>query len=336
MTHDAPHSLSGTRVLVTGAGGFIGSHLVEALVRAGAQVVALVHYRSDGKRGLLEEVPPEVLSGVQVAAGDIRDAEQLSRLATGCELLFHLAALIGIPYSYEAPRSYVETNVTGTLNVLEAARARGVRRVVHTSTSECYGSAVSVPMAEDHPPSAQSPYAASKVAADMLAASYAKSFDCPVVTLRPFNTYGPRQSARAVIPTIIAQALTADRVRLGALSPVRDLLYVEDTATAFLAAAVAPDVDGRVIHVGTGRGVSIGELAARILERVGTPGLPIEQVSERLRPGASEVDRLLCDPSRARELLRWAPTIDLDEGLERTIAHVAAHLADYRPEDYAR
>lgn len=336
MTDAAQHSLRGVRVLVTGAGGFIGSHLTEALTQAGARVTALVHYRSDGGRGLLERVSPGVLAQTEVVAGDIRDAEQLSRLADGCEVIFHLAALIGIPYSYEAPRSYVETNVTGTLNVLEAARARGARRVVHTSTSECYGTAVTVPMGEDHPLSAQSPYAASKVAADMLAASYARSFDCPVVTLRPFNTYGPRQSARAVIPTIIAQALTADRVRLGATAPVRDLLYVTDTCAAFLAAACAEGVVGEVLHVGTGVGVSIGELATRILQRVGKPGCRIELDAQRLRPGASEVDRLVCDPGRARELLDWTPSVDLDEGLDRTIAYVTDHLADYRPEHYAR
>jgi NAD dependent epimerase/dehydratase len=329
-------NLEGARVLVTGAGGFIGSHLVEVLVRSGARVVAFVHYRSDGGRGHLDRVTSEVMGHVDVQAGDIRDAEQVSRVAEGCEVIFHLAALIGIPYSYEAPRSYVETNVTGTLNVLEAARARDIRRVVHTSTSECYGTAVSVPMGEDHPLSAQSPYAASKVAADMLAASYARSFECPVVTLRPFNTYGPRQSARAVVPTIITQALTGDHVRLGSTTPVRDLLYVEDTAAAFLAAAVAEDVTGHVIHVGTGHGLTIADLAARILERVGKPGCAIALDAERLRPGTSEVDRLVCDPTRAREVLGWTPTIDLDEGLDRTIAYIAEHLADYRPGSYAR
>jgi NAD dependent epimerase/dehydratase len=329
-------TLQGARVLVTGAGGFIGSHLVEALVHEGARVVAHVHYRSDGGWGLLKHVPQEILEHVDVRPGDVRDAEQLSRAAAGCDVIFHLAALIGIPYSYEAPRSYVETNVTGTLNVLEAARTHGVRRVVHTSTSECYGTAVSIPMQEDHPLSAQSPYAASKVAADMLAASYARSFECPVVTLRPFNTYGPRQSARAVIPTIIVQALCGDRVRLGATAPVRDLLYVEDTAAAFVAAACASDVVGEVLHVGSGVGLSVGDLANRILEQLGKPGVVVEREEQRLRPGASEVDRLVCNPSRAHELLGWAPTLDLDEGLERTIAYISEHLAEYRPEIYAR
>jgi len=321
-------------VLVTGAGGFIGSHLVEALTRAGCRVRAHLRYRSDGDRGHLERAPPAIMDQVEVLAGDIRDAEQLSRASRDRDVIFHLAALIGIPYSFEAPRSYVDTNVIGTLNVLEAARAHGVRRVVHTSTSECYGTARAVPMGEDHPLAAQSPYAASKIAADMLASSYAASFDCPVVTLRPFNTYGPRQSARAVIPTIIAQALSGRRVRLGALSPVRDLLYVRDTVAAFLAAAVAPGVEGRCIHVGSGHGVTIGELATRILARLGAAS--IEHDPARMRPGASEVDRLVCDPRLAHELLGWAPSVGLDTGLDRTIEYIEEHLADYRPETYAR
>lgn len=328
--------LRGTRVLVTGAGGFIGSHLVEALVRAGCHVVAFVHYRSDGSRGLLERVDPEVLSQVECVAGDIRDAERVAQACRGCDVVFHLAALIGIPYSYESPRSYVATNVSGTLNVLEAVRAHDVGRLVHTSTSECYGSARSLPMTEEHPLSAQSPYAASKVAADMMAASYAASFDCPVVTLRPFNTYGPRQSARAIVPTIISQALSGGPLRLGNTTTVRDLLFVEDTVAAFAAAALAEGVCGRTIHVGSGQGVGIGDLARRILQRSGHEGMPIETDAARVRPAGSEVDRLICDPSLALELLHWTPTVDLNAGLDRTIADMAEHLAAYRPGDYAR
>jgi dTDP-glucose 4,6-dehydratase len=329
-------ALSGTRALVTGAGGFIGSHLVEALVREGCEVVAFVHYRSDGSRGLLEQAPADVLKQVEFVAGDIRDAERISRACRDCDVVFHLAALIGIPYSYESPRSYVETNVTGTLNVLEAMRAHDVRRLVHTSTSEIYGSARSLPMTEEHPIFTQSPYAASKIAADMLATSYANSFDCPVVTLRPFNTYGPRQSARAVVPTIITQALSGGPVRLGNTSSVRDLLYVDDTVAAFTAAAVVDGVCGRTIHVGSGKGTSIADLARGILHRIGHDEYPIEEDPERVRPAASEVDQLICDPSLAAELLQWKPTIDLETGLDRTIAYITEHLGDYRPGDYAR
>ncbi|MFT7462171.1 MAG: NAD dependent epimerase/dehydratase [Pseudohongiellaceae bacterium] len=331
-------SLRGMRVLVTGAGGFIGSHLVEALVREGCQVVAFLHYRSDGSRGLLEQAPAAVLSQIEFISGDIRDSERLTLACARCDVVFHLAALIGIPYSYESPRSYVETNITGTLNILEALRSQGVQRLVHTSTSECYGSARALPMTEAHPLSAQSPYAASKVAADMLVASYAASFDSPVVTLRPFNTYGPRQSARAIVPTIISQALAGGDVRLGNLSAVRDLLFVEDTVAAFTAAAAAPaeTVCGRTVHVGSGQGISIGDLATRIMERLSLDPNKVIADPQRVRPENSEVDQLVCDPTLARQLLQWSPAIDFDTGIDRTIAYIDEHLSRYRPADYAR
>ncbi len=331
-----PGSLRGARVLVTGAGGFIGSHLTEALAREGCEVVAFLHYRSDGSRGLLEEAAPEVQRQIEYVAGDIRDAERVRDACQGCQVVFHLAALIGIPYSYQSPRSYLATNVTGTLNVLEAVRAQGVGRLVHTSTSECYGTARTVPMTEEHPLRAQSPYAASKIAGDMFANSYASSFDVPVVTLRPFNTYGPRQSARAIVPTIISQALAGDSVRLGNTSAVRDLLFVDDTVAAFMAAAVASDVCGQTIHVGSGEGLAIAELARRILERCGLSECEVVADSSRLRPATSEVDQLLCDPSLARQLLQWTPTVDLATGLDRTIAYITEHMSDYRPNEYAR
>lgn len=329
-------SLRGARVLVTGAGGFIGSHLTEALVREGCEVVAFVHYRSDGSRGLLEQAAPDVQGQIEYIAGDIRDAERVRDACQGCQVVFHLAALIGIPYSYQSPRSYVATNVTGTLNVLEAVRSQGVGRLVHTSTSECYGTARTVPMTEAHPLSAQSPYAASKIAGDMFADSYASSFELPVVTLRPFNTYGPRQSARAIVPTIISQALAGDSVRLGNTSAVRDLLFVDDTVAAFLAAAVASDVCGRTIHVGSGEGVAIAELARLILERSGRSECEVVADPSRLRPAASEVDQLICDPTLASQVLHWAPSVNLETGLDRTIAYITEHLGDYRPSDYAR
>ena len=329
-------SLRGARVLVTGAGGFIGSHLTETLVREGCEVVAFLHYRSDGSRGLLEQAAPDVQAQIEFVSGDIRDAERVRDACRDCQVVFHLAALIGIPYSYQSPRSYVATNVTGTLNVLEAVRAQGVGRLVHTSTSECYGTARTVPMTEAHPLCAQSPYAASKIAGDMFANSYASSFDVPVVTLRPFNTYGPRQSARAIVPTIISQALAGDRVRLGNTSAVRDLLFVDDTVAAFMAAAAASDVCGRTIHVGSGEGLAIAELARLILERSGGSECEVVADPSRLRPAASEVDQLICDPTLANELLQWPPQVDLQTGLDRTIAYITEHLGDYRPSDYAR
>ncbi len=331
--------LRGRPALVTGAGGFIGSHVVEALVRAGARVRALVHYRSDGGAGQLDTLSTDVRESIEIVAGDVRDAELMVRFTEGQELVLHLAALIGIPYSYAAPRSYVETNVTGTLNMLEAARRFDVARVIHTSTSECYGSAQRVPMDEQHPLNAQSPYAASKVAGDMLASSYARSFDMPVVTLRPFNTYGPRQSARAVIPSLVAQALQGGAVQMGAQDPVRDFVFVEDTARAFLAACDASDVVGHTIHLGSGVGVRMGDLAEQILDRVsgrcgGARGR-VEHDARRLRPEASEVDRLVCDPAQAARLLGWKTEIDLATGLDRCIDHRLANPLRDGPGRYA-
>jgi NAD dependent epimerase/dehydratase len=323
----------GKAVLVTGAGGFIGSHLVEALVSRGASVRALVRYNSRNDWGNLEDVAPEVKKQFEVLAGDIRDPFFVDRAVAKVDVVFHLSSLIAIPYSYVAPHSYVETNVNGALNVLEAARRHGTSRVVHTSTSETYGTAIYTPIDEKHPLQGQSPYSASKIAADKLAESYYRSFDVPVATLRPFNTFGPRQSARAVIPTIISQALTRDRVELGSLTPIRDLTFVSDTVEGFLRAAEAPEAVGDVINVGNGRGVTIGQLAERILALMGK-AIPIVAAEERVRPEKSEVFTLICDRTKAEKLLGWVPRVSLDDGLRAVIAFVDRHSARFKADIY--
>jgi NAD dependent epimerase/dehydratase len=328
----------GTLVAVTGAEGFIGSHLVERLVADGDRVRAMVQYNSFNARGWLDTLDAGVLGEVEVVAGDVRDSSSVLGFTEGAEVVYHLAALIAIPYSYRAPRSYVETNASGTLNVLEAARAHGTPRVVHTSTSEVYGSAIRVPIDESHPLQAQSPYSASKIAADKLAEAYVSSFSLPVVTLRPFNTYGPRQSTRAVIPTIIRQlAAGAIELRLGATDPIRDFSYVSDTAAAFTAVGRAPadQVVGRVLNAGTGTGIAIGDLAnlvARIVDRE----ITVVSESERMRPDASEVRELIADASALRERTGWSPQRNLEDGLRATCDWFAdpANLARYPSTEY--
>lgn len=319
------------KVFVTGAAGFIGSHLSEALVKAGADVRALVHYNSLGRSGWLEESPlqPEM----RIIAGDICDRDSLRDAAKDADVIFHLAALIAIPYSYHAPTSYVRTNVEGTLNVLSVAREIGVERVVHTSTSEVYGSAQYVPIDEKHPLQGQSPYSASKIGADKIAESFFCSFNVPVVTVRPFNTFGPRQSARAVIPTIITQCLTTGKVSLGNLHPTRDLNYVSDTVEGFLAAASSPRALGGTFNVGSGREISIGDLVAMIGKIAGRP-IEISPDSQRLRPERSEVDRLLASNVLAAEQLGWQPKVSLEEGLALTIEWIKANIDRYRPDTY--
>ncbi|MDD1653437.1 MAG: SDR family NAD(P)-dependent oxidoreductase [Methanomicrobiales archaeon] len=324
----------GKKVLVTGAGGFIGSHLVDTLVERGADVTAFVHYNARNDWGMLEERSGEHGDRLRVVLGDITDASSVATAVQEKEIVFHLAALIGIPYSYVAPGSYVNTNVRGTLHVMEACRHAPVERVVHTSTSEVYGTALYSPIDERHPLQAQSPYAASKIGADKIAESYYCSFGLPVATLRPFNTFGPRQSARAVIPTLITQALTSDRVQLGSLAPVRDLTFVEDTVHAFLRMAEVEDAVGRVIHTGTGRGVTIGELASLVLSRV-NPDATIVADDERVRPERSEVMHLVCDPTLAGKVLGWKPRVTLEAGLDRTIAWMREHLDAYKTAMYA-
>jgi NAD dependent epimerase/dehydratase len=326
--------------LLTGAGGFIGSHLAEALVRAGYRLRAFVHYNSRGEPGFLRDLPPEIQSEIELAPGDITDPGAVQAAVHGCETVFHLAALISIPYSYYHPRSVVAANLTGTLNVLEACLKEGVRRLLHTSTSEVYGTARTVPISEDHPLQGQSPYAASKIGADKLAESYFCSFGLPVVTVRPFNTYGPRQSARAVIPALIAQALTLPVVRIGS-NTRRDFTYVTDTAAGFVHAAAAPDVEGQVFNLGTGQEVWIHDLANTILalsrefRAPGTPAPVLETDEARLRPEKSEVQRLISDNSKARQSLGWQPAVDLTQGLHRTTAWIAAHPELFRPNEYA-
>ena len=321
----------GKRVLVTGAGGFIGSHLAERLVELGARTRALVHYRSNGSWGWLERSP--LKDEFEVLAGDVGDRESVAQATHDVEVVFHLAALIAIPYSYHVPASFVRTNVEGTLNVLQAAREAGVQRLVHTSTSEVYGTARYVPIDEEHPLQGQSPYAASKIGADKLAEAFCRSYELPVVTVRPFNTFGPRQSSRAIVPTIITQCLTDSRIRLGSLSPIRDFNYVSDTVEGFLAAAAAPGVVGQTINLGSGRGVGVGELAHAIAGLIGA-SITIEQEESRIRPPQSEVERLVADHTRARTLLGWSPSVPLEEGLRRTIEWMREHLDAYRPGVY--
>lgn len=324
---------SGLRVLVTGAAGFIGSHLTEELVKRGARVRPFVRYNSSRNLGWLSDLPPAVRRELDIFAGDLCDAEAVSEAARGIDIVFHLGALISIPYSYAHPREVVETNVGGTLNVLTAARDRGVQKVVHTSTSEVYGTALYAPIDEHHPLRGQSPYAASKIAADKLAESFFCSYDLPVVVVRPFNAYGPRQSMRAVIPTILAQALTGDRIRLGDLSPKRDFTFVEDTVQGFLRAAETDDAVGGVFNLGSGKEISIGDLVKVSLSLVGRD-LPVEQDGRRLRPPRSEVRRLCADSSRAKAVLGWEAQVSLWEGLEQTLAWMAGRANQFPKDQY--
>jgi UDP-glucose 4-epimerase len=320
---------------VTGAGGFIGSHLVEALVRRGVAVRALLRYTSGAALGNVSELDDDVRAEVEVVHGNLEDPFRTRTAAAGCDVVFHLGALIGIPYSYQAPQQYVMTNVVGTLHVLEACRAEDVPRVVCVSTSEVYGTAQYTPIDEAHPLRGQSPYAASKIAAEKLAESYALSFELPVTIVRPFNAYGPRQTARGVIPTIISQMLTSDEIRLGTLDPVRDFNFVADTVAGFIAAAEADAAPGEVFNIGTGFAVSIEETVNRCLQLAGLRR-HVTCEAERLRPGRSEVLELRSDSRRARERLGWAPRYSLDEGLAITIEWIGKHLARYRPAEYAR
>jgi NAD dependent epimerase/dehydratase len=321
---------SGARVLVTGADGFIGSHLAERLVREGAKVRAFCLYNSQGSLGWLDQASPEVREAIDVRLGDIRDGRFVQTACEDIDVVFHLAALIAIPYSYLAPESFYETNVRGTLNVLEAGRRTGVRRIVQTSTSEVYGTPTVLPIRESHPLCAQSPYAASKVAADQMALSYHLSFATPVVVLRPFNTFGPRQSTRAVTATILSQLLSGQKqVKLGRLDTRRDLTFVSDVVQGFLLAGMTANVEGHVIHLGTGRSVSIGDLFALSCRLVGVDA-EVESDSRRMRPGPSEVMVLQSDPSLAASELGWQPDVKLEEGIQKTIDWMRSNLGKYR------
>lgn len=325
---------TGIRVLVTGAGGFIGSHLTERLVSEGASVRAFVRYNSKGNRGFIDGFPPQTVEALEVIAGDLRDPQAVSGAVEGADYVFHLGALIAIPYSYVHPRDVVESNVLGTFNVLSACRERGVKRLVHTSTSEVYGTAQYVPIDERHPLVGQSPYSASKIAADQMAESFHRSFDLPVATLRPFNTYGPRQSARAVIPSVISQAISRDVIQVGAMHPVRDLTFVTDTVEGFLLTAGCDDAVGTVMNIGWGRGISVKELVEKVVSIVGRK-VEVLFDATRLRPSKSEVDRLIADSAQAREKLGWEPKVSLDEGLKRTVKWISEHYDMYNPKEYA-
>ena len=322
------------KVLVTGAGGFIGSHLTEELLDRGAEVTAMIRYTSRSDWGNLEFLDNDKKAAVHVVAGNIEDSVFVARQVKEKDVIFHLAALIAIPYSYAAPLSYIRTNVEGTLNVLEAARDFSVEKIVHTSTSETYGTALYTPIDERHPLQGQSPYSASKIGADKVAESYYLSFGLPVATIRPFNTYGPRQSARAVIPAIITQALTQNEIRLGALDPVRDLTYVKDTVQGFIRVAEAEQTIGETVNVGFGKGITIGELAETILSLMGCEK-PLLQDTRRLRPSKSEVYTLICENTKARNMLGWEPRHSLRQGLQDTIEFVSRNLDLFKPSSYA-
>lgn len=325
-------------VLVTGAGGFIGSHLVEALLAKGCRVRALVKYNSRNNWGNLEQLPAEIKAQLEIMSGDITDPFLVRQAVKGCAAVFHLAALIGIPYSYVAPQHYVNVNVQGTLNVLEACRSEGVPKLVHTSTSETYGTALYTPIDETHPLQGQSPYSASKIAADKMAESYYLSFDLPVATIRPFNTFGPRQSARAIIPTIISQALayakTQEPIRVGSLDPQRDFTFVKDTAQGFIRVAECDASVGQVINVGSGQTQTIADTLTLILDILGQPDIPVITEAQRIRPQKSEVGLLLADNCKAQELLNWQPQTDFRQGLTQTIEAIEASLGLYKTSIY--
>ena len=319
---------------MTGAGGFIGSHLTEELVRLDADVTAFVHYNSRNDWGLLEKVPARVRNKLNVIAGDVCDPHMLKEVCAGQNIVFHLAALIPIPYSYIAPASFLQTNAMGSLNVFKACMEAGVEKIVHTSTSETYGSARYIPIDEEHPLQAQSPYSASKIAADKIAESFFCSYGAPIAVIRPFNTFGPRQSARAVIPAIITQVL--DRkvsIKLGSLFPVRDFTYVRDTVRGFIAVAESKKTVGEVVNVGTCKGITIGDLVELISELTGRKAKVVRD-KKRVRAKESEVERLVCNNGKALELCGWKPKITLRDGLKKTIDYVERHLETYKPEMY--
>ena len=321
------------KALVTGAAGFIGSHLTQRLIHDGHDVRAFIRYTSRNDIGLLKYLSPDEQDALEIIPGDLRDPHAVHQAVAGVDVVFHLGAIISIPYSYQHPYETAQTNFIGTLNILSACRAHNTQSLVHTSTSEVYGTALRVPMDESHPLQGQSPYSASKIGADALVESFYRSYDLPVVTVRPFNTYGPRQSARAVIPTIITQALTRDQVHLGNLDARRDFTYVADTVDGFLCAAHASGVEGQVYNLGVGHDISIGELANAIINHIGRP-VQIVTEQQRQRPQKSEVMRLHSDNTQARTHLDWRPQHTLAEGLSKTIEWIAKNLDDYRPNQY--
>lgn len=322
-------------VLITGAGGFIGSHLTEKLAEEGNDVKAFVRYNSRNDWGMLEQLPEELLDSIEIINGDLRDPGAINSAVKDVEIIFHLGSLIAIPYSYVNPREVIETNIFGTLNVMNAAKDNEIEKIVHTSTSEVYGSAKYVPIDENHPLQGQSPYSASKIGADKIAESYFKSFELPVATIRPFNTFGPRQSARAVIPTIISQALNNNKVHLGSLEPTRDYTYVLDTVRAFIKVAESSRAVGEVINIGSNFEVSIGKLANEIFSLLNKD---IEVINDfnRVRPKESEVDRLWCNNTKAWDILGWKPEISLNDGLKSVIEWIKNNSGLYKSQIYNR
>jgi len=322
------------KILVTGAGGFIGSHLVEELVKKNYSIKALIKYNGRNNWGNLELLSKEILSQVEIVLGDITDPFFVDDIVKGCDTVFHLAALIGIPYSYIAPDHYVKVNINGTLNILQAARRYGVSKIIHTSTSETYGTAIYTPIDEKHPLQGQSPYSATKIAADKIVESFYCSFNLPVITIRPFNTFGPRQSARAVIPTIIMQYLsTYKKIKLGSLSPVRDFNYVKDTVSGFIKALESENAIGKVINLGTGKGISISDLV-KIVEKITGIQKEIIVDNTRIRPDGSEVLKLICDNGLAKKYLKWEPQYSLEEGLLETIKFIKENLHLFKTKQY--
>ena len=321
------------KVLVTGAEGFIGSHLTERLVALGAEVKALVMYNSFNTWGWIDTFRPGEKNKVHIICADIREADLLKSTLKDIDIVFHLAALIAIPYSYVSPSSYIKTNIEGTLNLLQAARDHGVEKFLHTSTSEVYGTALYTPIDEKHPLQGQSPYSASKIGADMIAESFHRSFDLPVTTVRPFNTYGPRQSMRAIIPTLIVEMLSNDKIQLGSLHPIRDFTYVSDTVEGFLKTAETDDINGEVINIGSAQGISIGKLAEKLMKMMNKK-ITIESEEKRVRPPQSEVNQLICNNNKARELIDWQPKMSLDEGLEKAINWFKANTGEYKSKIY--
>jgi NAD dependent epimerase/dehydratase len=322
------------KAFITGAGGFIGSHLTELLIKSGYHVKALVHYNSESRWGALENIDQKLRESVEIVYGDVRDAHHINQLISGCDLVFHLAALIAIPYSYHAPLSYLDTNGTGTLNVTRSCLENDVRLLIHTSTSETFGTAQYEPIDERHPIVAQSPYTASKISGDKIVESFHLSFDLPVVTIRPFNTYGPRQSARAIIPTIISQILSGRKsIKLGSLTPEREFNFVKDIVRAFVAAVNKEKAIGKLINIGNGQKYSIGELAAIIMDRCECD-LPIEQDQDRMRPEKSEVMRLVCDNRLAQEILDWKPEYDIYRGIDETIDWSRDNMSRFKADRY--
>lgn len=327
--------LMNKKVLVTGAGGFIGSHLVESLLEKGASVRAFLKYNGRSDWGMLSDLPKTSLNNIEVVMGNICDPYFVRNAVQGCDYVFHLAALIGIPYSYVAPSDYVATNIQGTLNVLEACRSEGAARMIHTSTSETYGTAQYIPIDEKHPMQGQSPYSASKIGADKMVESYYKSFEFPAVIVRPFNTYGPRQSSRAFIPTVITQALTRGKIVMGSLDPVRDMTYVKDTAEGLIHVGLAEKTVGEVVNLGVGEGVTIGAMVKTILKLIGKEDMTIEKDIARVRPAKSEVMKLISNNSKAEKFSGWKPRYNLKEGLAETIDWIKRHMEMYKPDIYA-